>query len=388
MLKVVVGHSDDVDAEDAADSILEQCRTQLGGVTPRAALAFSGYDVEMEPVLRAVREEYPEIELIGSSSAGEMSPGSGYQEDSVLLVMFASDEVDITAGLAEHVYDDIEGSIRAAVDEARSKTDKSPRLCMTTPATFGDTRSFLETLRSALGEEVPILGGGAAAPSNRGPLNASWQFYGDRVLEGAAPILLFSGPLAFSFGIDTGWRSVGPRGRVTKSSGPGVVDEIDGKPALAFYQRYLGDGFQPAFANPLAVYESDSESPYLRAPTAHDPDTGAVSVAGFLPEGAEVQLTVAATEEIFDGARSALKQAVDRYPSPRDPEAAVIFSCAIRKYLLGTRTGDEFQILSEDLGGAVPVCGFYSFGEIAPFDAGGEIRFHNETLVAILMGTG
>jgi hypothetical protein len=217
-------------------------------------------------------------------------------------------------------------------------------------------------------------------------MGGSVQFFGDQVLHDAAPLLLFSGPLSFSFGIHAGWTPVGPRGRVTRAE-KGVVYEIDGEPALAFYERYLGKGIDPAFANPLAVFDEPSGRFYLRAPRVHDREAGAVGVGGDVPENAEVQLTMASTDEIFEGTRSALSEAIRRYPAGHTPDAAVVFSCAIRKHLLGTRTGTEYDITRELLGDAVPVCGFYSFGEIAPFESGGSIRIHNETIVAVLLGT-
>jgi hypothetical protein len=197
------------------------------------------------------------------------------------------------------------------------------------------------------------------------------------------PILLFCGPLSFSFGIDTGWRPVGRRGRVTASAGGSII-EIDGEPAIAFYQRYLGPNVRPTPANPLAVFEDSSQDFYLRVPIGMDPETGAIEVAGGLPADAVVQLTVAVIDEIFDGTRSALAKAVKGYPQGAVPDAALLFSCAIRKVVLGTRTATELEIVRDELG-PIPIAGLYCFGEIAPIESGLE-RFHNETIVAVLLG--
>jgi hypothetical protein len=62
-----------------------------------------------------------------------------------------------------------------------------------------------------------------------------------------------------------------------------------------------------------------------------------------------------------------------------------VFSCAIRKLMLGTRTGTELEIARKELGDSLPITGFYCFGEIAPMRDGG-VRFHNETMVAVLLG--
>lgn len=145
-----------------------------------------------------------------------MSSVLGFQEDSVTLALFASDSVDITAGVGLCVSDSGEAAARQAVEQALSKTDKPPCLCIVMPCITADDPSILlrEIQRS---------------PRAR-------QFYNGRILEDAASLLLFSGPLSYSFGVDTGWRPVGSRGRVTEVSGT-TIHRIDGKPALAFYQR-------------------------------------------------------------------------------------------------------------------------------------------------------
>jgi hypothetical protein len=313
MFRMAVGHSDDIDADLAARSIVDRCMEGLGSLEPKAGLLFSAWETDHEAVLRAVQERLPGIELIGSTSSAEMSSEMGYQEDSITLALFASDNVDITSGVATDLWEDVPAAVRAAVEQARAKTDKTPKLCIITPSAGGDMRALLDALRHELGPDVPVIGGGASPRSNRHPTRESWQFYGDRVVRDAIPVLLLSGPLTYSF--------------------------------------------------------------------------GAITVSGDVQEGAQVQLTTAATDEIFEGTRSALTQAIDQFPGGGKPEAALIFSCAIRKYLLGTRTGTEYDITQEMLGGGVPVCGFYSFGEIAPLDEGGEARYHNETMVALLLGT-
>jgi hypothetical protein len=383
---MAVGHSEDLDAADAVASVLEQCGEALAGATPQAAFLFSTFDTDPQMLVSGIRGAYPDVQLIGSTSMAEMSSVLGYREDSVTLAMFVSDTVDITSGLGEGLSTDWEGAIRRAVAEARAGTDKEPRLCIAMPSIGGgDPSDLVRVLRDELGEDVPILGGGAAPRVAGDPAGDAKQFFNDRIVDDAIPLVLFSGPLTYSFGVDTGWRPVGKKGRVTRVSGT-LVEEIDGAPAIEFYQRYLGAEAKPTQANPLAVFEGDGEEFYLRVVVADPEADGAVRTTGGLPEGATVQLTVAVTQEIFDGARSALQKAVKAFPEGSPPEAALMFSCAIRKYLLGTRTGHEFEIALEELG-TVPICGFYSYGEIAPVEPGSPTRFHNETMVALLLGS-
>ena len=88
---------------------------------------------------------------------------------------------------------------------------------------------------------------------------------------------------------------------------------------------------------------------------------------GSLPEGSTVQITVAATDEIFDGARASIWMRSRVSPSGRTPDAALLVLCATRRFLLGTRTGREVELV-RGLQSALerPVAGFYCLGEIAP----------------------
>jgi hypothetical protein len=80
-----------------------------------------------------------------------------------------------------------------------------------------------------------------------------------------------------------------------------------------------------------------------------------------------------------------VQKAVKAYPEASSPQAALIFSCAIRKLVLGTRSGVEVDIARNELGAGMPICGFYCYGEIAPLESG-STRFHNETIVAVMLG--
>ncbi len=391
MFRMAVGHSDDVDLDSALETVFAECDAGLAGVSPSAGLLICTWDVDHQALVDAARARYPGIELAGSSSAGEMSSVLGFREDSVALALFASDTVDIVAGLGRNVAADPHAAARQAVTDAAARTQLPPRLCIVMSAIGGSGADvILEGLRAALGAGVPIIGGGAAP---RDPMSetdglTSRQFAGDVVASDALAILLFAGDLAFSFGVDTGWRALGPRASVTRSSAT-AVQEIDGSPALEFYERYVGVG-QPPIANPLAVFEDPgSERFYLRTPMAFDRESGAIGFYGAVPEGATVQITMAATDQIIDGARASLAHAVDGFPRGAKPEAALLFSCATRKFLLGTRAGGEIDLVRDVLGESVPVGGIYCMGEIAPMGmtATDITRFHNATLVSILLGS-
>ena len=389
MFKMVVGHSDDLDPGDAAAEALDQCADALDGIKPQASLLFSAFDEDCERMVAAVNQAHPGIQLVGCTTAGEMSSVLGFQEDTVTLCLLALDSVDMTAGVGKDASGDPLAACKEAVAQAKAKTTKDPTLCITTPDHVAAAEGDIVTrLLEILGGGISILGG-ASGDSGQEIGPTTHQFCCNQVLRDSVPVLLFSGPLDYATGVATGWKPLGKVGRVTKSDG-NLVQEIDGQPALRFYQSYLGADATSGdthMAIPLAVYEEDGGDFYLRAPIAYDEDTGSATFLGSVPEGASVQFSVASPENILEGTEESLTRALSAYPGLSEPEAALVFSCAARKMLLGTRTSKELDLVRSRLGDHVPVCGFYAFGEIAPVGSAEISRFHNETFVTLLLGT-
>lgn len=392
MFRMAVGHSDDVDAEIAIEEVFAACDAGLDGATPKAGLLLASWATDYAAVAGAVRQRYPGIQLAGSSTAGEVSSALGFAEDSIELAVFASDSVDVTVGLGRDLAVDPVAATRAAARQARAATDQAPALCIALPNIgSADPAVILATLREELGPGVPILGGGA---STRDPIldpsaTEGKQLRNEDVIEGGIVLLLFSGPLTYSFGVETGWRGVGPRAVVT-SVIDGRIHEIDRRPAVEFFDRYLGSSFTgPPIANPLAVYRTgESTDFHLRTATNIDRESGDVSVFGPIDEGVTVQLTMAVADEIIEGARASVGDALRGFPEGRHPEAALVYSCVVRRYLLGTRATREVELVRELVGREVPVAGFYCMGEIAPLPAEDVSRFHNATMVSVLLGSG
>lgn len=388
MFRMAVGHSDDIDLETALEAVFAECDEALAGAKPRAGIIFGAWDIDHRALLDGVRAHYPGIEIAGATTAGEMSSVIGFSEDSVALAMFASDSVEITAGIGGDLLADPRGATERAVAMARARATQPSRLCLVMPTIGGaEAAPIFDGLRAALGPGVPIVGGGASPEDPAAPLGTteSLQLANDEITRDSIAILLFSGDLDFSFGVETGWQGVGPQGVVTRTSAEGVL-EIDGRPAIDFYARYLGTG-QPPIANPLAVFEGGgSDRFYLRTPINWDPQTGRIGFFGSVPEGAVVQITVAGTEQIFQGARASMQDALASYPAGKTPDAALLYSCATRRFLLGTRVGREVETIRDLLGTSIPIAGMYCLGEIAPMTSPDRTQFHNATMVSVLLG--
>jgi hypothetical protein len=382
VIKVGLGQSENIDTQTAIESVIAQCQQKLAGHQPRAGIVFAGSNFDHRLMLDRIHEKFPGLALIGCTTAGEFSSSYGFSDDSISLTVFYSDEVEIGIGVGRSLSENPAAAIQTAVAQASAQLAKPLSICLAFPD--WNSSSFdliMKRLNLALGHDCPVFGGvaGSLWDEGRGPL----QFYRDQVLADAMPIILFAGPLEYSFSIANSWKPVGKQAKVTSAEGR-RVNRIDDFKAVDFYRHYLGDHAEPAQEFLLAVYDKNSAQSYLRAPMEYHPDAS-ITFSESIPQGATVQLTEAIPEVMIEDTQNASRQLVQALPD-LIPAFAMAFSCAFRKNLLGTRVGQELQILKKNLPQQLPIVGFYSFGEIAPIVKGQESFFHGATLVTLLVG--
>ncbi|MCU0550881.1 MAG: FIST C-terminal domain-containing protein [Leptolyngbya sp. Prado105] len=382
MLKAIVGHSDDPDSNSAIAEVIAHCQTELKGCTPQAGILFAAIDFDHALILQQIDQAFPNLELIGCTSDAELSDMLRFQHDSVVLTLLYSDEIEIRAGVARNLGEDTIAATRKAVEQAISN-DRSPRLCITIPEGIKtDGNSILSGLQAALGQNFPIFGG---ISTDDFRFEATYQFYKTEVLTDAAPILLFSGEaLRFSHGVASGWQPISAPGTVTQSQ-KNLVTTIGEQSALSFYREQLG-GSDPLPQHPLAVFESDETSFYLRGFSGFDDTTGELHCLADIPESAVVQVSTASREDILAASKTAILQATQSYPGST-PSVAIIFSCDCRFKLLGSQVKEEYEWIRSCLSDEVTCSGFYTYGELAPLSEYGVTRLHNHTIVTLLLGT-
>jgi hypothetical protein len=386
MLKFAVGHSNDPDSQSAISEVLEQIRVTLTGVSPKAGILFAAIDFDHALVLHRIAEVFPEIELIGGTTDGEMSSVLGFEQDSLTLMVFCSDNITISAGIGHGVSKDAIAASQSAVQQAGIAHKEEIQFCISLPESLTTSGVvILDSLKQALGKQVPIFGGLTA---DQWRSQQTYQFFQTEVCSDSVPILLFSGPILFSHGVASGWQPIGKPGRVTKAEN-NVVYEIDDQPALAFYHRYLG-ALPPSSEYPLALFDAESNGHYMRAPSGiYDPTIGSITFFGDVPPQSVVQIAETTHSEILSASKLSTLQALENYPG-QAPAAALFFSCASRRQILGSLTREEYEqaqhCLSESLIQPLPSCGFYTNGEIAPLQQKGATYFHNETFITLLLG--
>lgn len=382
MLRVAIGQSEGIHTQRVIDHVLAQCRAQLRGDRPGAGILLASGEFDYAQALRRVAEELPGLALIGGTTRGAMCGPAGYAEDALSLVLFASDTVSMTAGVARDCSGDPARAVRGVLDRARQDLDGPERLCIALPEVARqDTHEVVAALGRELAEGCGLFGG--AMGRTWAGKDSAWQFAGTEVMTDALPLLLFSGPIEYAFTVENSWTPVGERQRVTRAAGREVA-RIGERTALEFYQHYLGEHTHPAIEFPIAVFDGDSENYYVRVPRGYDADTGAVRYSGPVPEGATVQLTEAVRSHMLERTDRAAHRAAAALASTR-PAVALTASCGIRRLILGTQVARESEIVGTNIPD-VPVFGMYADGEIAPVAPGRPSVLHQATLVTLVVG--
>jgi hypothetical protein len=382
----VIGHSEDIDTDGALEELLQQCTAELADRTPQAGMMFAGHDMDHSLLLGGVCDAWPGIELIGGTTDGELSSRLGFRQDSVVLMLFGSDRIQFSAGIGEGLSKDVAGACDRAVASALGKATDTPAICLTVPESLtASGQAVVEALTDKLGGGVPVFG---ATSGDGYELVRTYQFCGRAVYQDSVPVLLMSGPLVYSAAVASGWEPLGEPGVVTRSDNT-LLYEIDGRPAMEFYRRFLGPDGAPTPEFPLAILDDLGDVESLRtALFEHESETGAITFVSEVREGARVQITTADRAAILEGCSASVEKAFADYPHGKSPEAALVFSCCCRRILLGTRVKEEFDIVESVLGTEIPVAGFYGYGEIGPPGVSDQVaRFHNETFVSLILGT-
>ena len=176
---------------------------------------------------------------------------------------------------------------------------------------------------------------------------------------------------------------------MTRSKG-NVLFELDGRPALALYQQYLGEHAKGLPATgllfPLSVRTSPGGTPLVRTILAVDEQQQSLTFAGDVPEGAHARLTKSNVDRLVDGAAGAARASL--LAGTVAAELAILISCVGRKLVLKQRVEEEVEGVREILGEQAVLAGFYSYGEIAPCPLGERSELHNQTMTITTFAEG
>ena len=350
--------------------------------SPLVLVFGNRYLLEDAAIYEEVRSLFPDGHLIFGSSSGEIVAGAVNDEHiTITAIEFEKTRFEVQTTSIIEAHNDSEQAGRTVVDKLSKEGLKHIFVISEGSSVNGSA------LTKGMQEAVPevLITGGLCGDDAR--FERTLASYNQQPKEGEIIVIGFYGEtFEASFSIYGGWTPFGPERLITKSEG-NVLYEIDGKPALDLYKRYLGDKAEElpgsALIYPLNVKSQENEQSFVRTILNIDEEQNAMILAGDVPEKATVQLMMTNMDNIAIASETAASRAMEGRKTP--PELALLISCIGRKLVLDQRVEEEVEEVMSVIGNDTTIAGMYSYGEIAPFYGEQSCKLHNQTMTITLI---
>lgn len=329
-------------------------------------------------LFQEVKQLYPAAQMLGCSTAGEIS-GTQVFDDSLVVTAIQFEDTpffgtSISLGA-------VGSSFEAGQRLARSfKRENLVHVFVLSDGLKVNGSDLVKGLTEHLPLEVTITGALAGDGDRFGETLVFWNDLPQR--DTIAMVGFYGNSLKIGYGSMGGWDPFGPERLITKSK-ENVLYELDGKSALEIYKMYLGEHAQglPATALlfPLSIRTRDGETGIVRTVLSIDEENHSMTFAGDIPEGAYARFMKANFERLIDGAQAAAKTSHQALGA-HSPNLAVLISCVGRKLVLKQRIEEEVEAACDIFGSQTTLTGLYSYGEISPFKPGAPCSLHNQTM--------
>jgi hypothetical protein len=356
--------------------------------THQATAGFSANDAQLVLLLGSrdlignkeiydhVASLFPNAAIVSCSTAGEIINEAVY-DDSVIVTALHFEKTKVRA--IKTSFSDQENSFETGKFLYTSlDAPDLAGLFILSDGTKINGSELVNGLNANNNKQIPITGGlagdgarftqtlvGLNEPASEGNIVAV-GFYGENVQIGHSSL--------------GGWDEFGKERVITKSS-QNVLFEIDGGSALDLYKEYLGTYADElpgsALLFPLSMRLENSDQNLVRTILNVDHNQKSMTFAGNLPEGSKVRFMKANFEKLINASSTAAKKSFD---ASKAPDVAILISCVGRKLILQERTEDEVIAAKGIFGSDTCITGFYSYGEISPFNTLSKCELHNQTM--------
>ena len=350
---------------------------------PQICLLFGTREtLEDDAHYHALRKKYPKADIVSCSTAGNII-NDELLDDVIIANCIASEKTTIKSRLLYFVdYCDKENEICGenlgkSLAQQLDKEDLAYLLILSSSNL--NAGSFLNGLNNVLNGKVPVSGGVAG---DNYKFEKTLVGLNEEIGEDRVVAISFHGKSLETYhGSKGGWDIFGPERTITKAKG-NVLYEIDGKPALDLYKKYLGEKSEElpgaALHFPFAVVDPKTNELLVRGVQNIDAKTNSIILFADVEEGGSIQLMKANFDRVIDGAHDAAEASYQKEKG--EPDFAILISCVARRLVLNQLTEEELAEANNILGEKTVISGFYSYSELSPIVGDDTCHVHNQTM--------
>ncbi len=369
---------------DAAQAV-RQCAATIPKGDARMLLAFCGGKHDPQAVLAALRSEFGPVPIVGGSAAGALChQAGGYSGLEIALAAF-TDAAMLPAILAEPGMQEGEQATGQRLG-ARIAAVAAPgavvlllfdSVARSAPLRLHPASEIVRGVTAGLGAQtVRLVGGGTLTDMN---LSDGWVFDGTGCRKHTAVALVFPPQVTADIAILHGCRPVSTFMDITRIDGADVF-ELDGKPALAVIEQMLGlplggsQGQDLSLIATLGEKQGDPFAPYDESAYVNrlilSANREAGSITLFEPDfarGTRVQIMARDNGLMLESVRHGIAN-INRAIVAERAFLALYIDCAGRASARSGAAVEEADLVRNGLPPGLPLLGFYSGVEVAPFD--------------------
>ncbi len=353
--------------------------SEINAAECQLVLVFGSSHVIVKPEIYShLRSVYPKADIVFSSTAGEILDEMVYDDSAVATaIQFEKTTIRSVKTNIKHHANSFDTGV-FLMDKLAA--DGLSCVFVISDGTFINGSELVSGLNEHNKYNVPVTGGlaGDAARFEK-------TFTGINEVPSQGNVIaigFYSDSLKVGHGSVGGWDEFGQERTITKSN-KNILFEIDGDNALDLYKKYLGDYVNElpgsALLFPLSIRVNGDDKNLVRTILSIDEEQKSMTFAGNLPEGSKVRLMKANFDKIIEASSKAAHSAFEDIDNSK-PDLALLVSCVGRKLILQERTDEEIEAAKEILGGNATITGFYSYGEISPFNDSVKCELHNQTM--------
>ncbi len=340
--------------------------------------------LETENQLIASLNQYsPKAEIVGCSSAGEIL-NTEVSDDTLAVTSIEFEKGSSVKVVSSQIKEASQSRAIGTEIIQALPTEKLKHVFVLSDGLKVDGMGLVSGFKEGFKNVEPVgITGGLAADSDKFQRTA---VYSNKLLEagGITAVGFYGDEIHSNYSAITGWKSYGPVRNITKSDGTRLF-ELDGKPALQLYKEFLGPFAKdlPAIGllYPLRIWGKGikEEANLARTVLGADEATQSILCAGGVPEGCSAQFMMTNTNELV---RAAADSAENLLPLLRgiQPDLCLLMTCVSRKVIMKQRVEEEVEAVANKIGDKTAYTGFYTYGEISPFNFKQECELQNETM--------
>jgi len=342
------------------------------------ALGFGNKELlQQEDIFTLVSGKFPNASIVLCSTAGEIFHDT-VSDHSLVVAALQFDKTDIQTAVVN--IKDFANSYDAAAGLAgKLPKEKLVHVLVFSDGNLVNGNELVKGLVTWTGENVMVTGGLAGDGAN---FSSTLVGLNDNAAEGQIVAVGFYGDnISITHGSQGGWDVFGLEKRITKSKS-NVLFEIENQNALELYKKYLGPEAEnlpgSALLFPLSVVIPGTKKPVVRTILSINENEQSMTFAGDVPQGSKVRFMKANFDRLTNAAAAAAHNTLLKHNTT--PVFSLLISCVGRKLILGKRTIEEVQAVNKSYEGKTIMAGFYSYGEISPFNEDNDCQLHNQTM--------